>query len=101
MVVQSYWLTLEEVVVPQAAEMETLLACLSPGHPRLPHGYPNNGQGLRTPGVPDPALPSPPTAGLPFPGAGNRVANDARKIQRHGDDPEGSTVPRLVEGDDD
>ena len=36
MVVQPEWLTLAYVAVPQATEMEALLARLVPGHPRLP-----------------------------------------------------------------
>ena len=60
--------------------------------------YPKNREGLRTPGVPGPPLPSPPTDDPPFPGAGDRVTYDSRKIRCHGDDPTVSTVPRFVEG---
>ena len=39
-VVQPEWLIPADVAVPQAADMEDLLARLSPGHPRLPQDTP-------------------------------------------------------------
>ena len=87
------WLTLADVAVPQATEMEALLARLAPGHPRLPPRYPKDRQGLHTPGIPGPVVPSSPADGLHFPVAGERVAYDAHKIRRHGDDPVGGTIP--------
>ena len=39
-VVHPEWLAPADVAVPKAAEMEALLACLGPGHPRLPQDTP-------------------------------------------------------------
>ena len=71
--------------------------------PRAPSptpGNPKTQQSIHTPGVPGPPFPVPPADGLPFFGACNCLAHDICKIRRHGDDPAGCTVPRLVEGCD-
>ena len=93
MVVHPEWLTPSDVTVPQAVDMEALLACLAPVHNRLPPDTPRNRESICNPGLPVPPLPSPPTDGLPFPGSGNRVAYDVRKSRYHGDDLAGGTVP--------
>ena len=92
-VVQPEWLTLTDVAVPQVTEMEALSARLAPGHPRLPPDTPRTYRVSIPRASLAPLLPSPPADGLHFPVTGDRVAYDARKIQRHGDDPVGSTVP--------
>ena len=59
-------------------------------------GYPQNTKCFFTLGVPVPPLLSAPADGLPFYGAVNFVAYDARKIRFHEDERAVSTVPPLV-----
>ena len=92
-VVKPEWLTLADLAVPQVIDMEALLAHLAPGHTCLPPDTPRTDRFSISRAYLSPLLPSPPADGLHFPVAGNRVAYDARKIRRHGDDPVGGTVP--------
>ena len=91
------WLTPREVTVSQAADMVALISHLTPGHPLISPGDPKTRHDLSTLGVPGPPLPGPPADSLPFPRAGYCMSHDARKIGRHGDEPAGGTVPRLVD----
>ena len=93
------WLTLGEVTVPRAADMEALLSHLAPRAPSNTPRRPQDQTRSQYPGrTCPPPLSGPRADGIPFPGTGYSVAHDALKIRRHGDDPAGGTITRLVEG---
>ena len=99
-VVKPECLTLGEVNVPQASDLEDLIERLAPGHPYLPPDTQRPERVSAPWAYLTPSLQGPPSDGLPFPGAGNCVVHDAHKSRQHEDDPVGGTVPRLVEGGD-
>ena len=88
-----------EFTVPRTTDMEELLACLAPVHPRLSADTQRT-EGLHTEGFPFPPLPGAPADGLQIPVASDHMEHDAREGQRNGDHPSGVTVNGLDEGGD-